>query len=401
MCIALLYTARAHLLTSRDILVLIFLPSQPEKDLTRHKEKNMATVSRQSAFWAVVALGLNTFVQPGGKVLGFPAEYSRALRLSLILCIVDTLGVLYSVAFFCYKTRSFKKGLALAARYRCLTEDAPAEPRLERTWWFRLLVFVPGALPQAVKILGMGGIPLTKVWGMAYLVSFLVLEGLDLLQPRQPRDYHAFEPDAAVLDIYMWLLGFLAVCIQCQCFVVELFLLPSRLDIKCVLEPGRYLPELGGAGRMVVIIESGSVLVMFVPFVLVKVLYPLFNRTYRALPGDFVVMIQIGLSIPGVITYLVGLDNLFRRLSSCPPYLRFLVLMELIVLFLGSFFLVWIWYEAALQIRWSRELFGLKRREGFLPLLFAAWTIASIICYYMFIYDPSDTYKPPWTENLG
>ena len=377
--------------------MLIFLPSQPGKDLTRHKEKNMATVSRQSAFWAVVALGLNTFVQPGGKVLGFPAEYSRALRLSPILCIVDTLGVLFSVAFFCYKTRSFKKGLALAARYRCLTEDAPAEPRLERTWWFRFSVFALGALPQTVKVLAMSEIPLTKLWGMAYLLSFLVLEGLDLLQPRQHRDYHALEPDVAVLDRYMWLLGFLAVFIQCHCFAVELFLLPSRSDIKCGLEPGRYLPELGGAknGGMAVIIESCSVLVMFAPFVLVRAAYPLFERTLRPLLGDHVEMIQIGLFILGATSYLVGLDNLFRRLSSCPPYLRFLVLMELIVLFLGSFFLVWIWYEAALQIRWSRELFGLKRREGFLPLLFAAWTIASIICYYMFIYDPSDTYKPP------
>ena len=204
------------------------LSSQPRKDLTTgRKEENMATVSRQSAFWAVVALGLNTFTQDGGKVLGFPAAYSRALRLSPIVCIVDTLGVLLSVAFFCYKTRSIKHGLTLAARYQGLTEDDPAEPKLERTWWFRFSVFALGALPQAVKILGMGGILVTKIWGMAYLVSFLVLEGLDLLRPRQRRDYYALEPYATVLDTYIWLPGYLAVLTQHAWLLLHLFLIPS------------------------------------------------------------------------------------------------------------------------------------------------------------------------------
>lgn len=161
-CIPLVHNSWHHLF----FFLLIFLPAQPGKDLrTGHKEKNMATVSRQSAFWAVVALGLNTFTQPGGKVLGFPAEYSRALRLSPVVCIIDTLGVLFSVAFFCYKTRSFKDGFSLAARYRCFVEDDPAEPKVERTWWFRFSVFALGALPQAMKILDMGGIPLTKNMG--------------------------------------------------------------------------------------------------------------------------------------------------------------------------------------------------------------------------------------------
>ena len=253
----------------------------------------MATVSRQSAFWAVVALGLNTFTQDGGKVLGFPAEYSQALRLSPIVCIVDTLAVLFSVAFFWWKTSSFEDGVALAARYRCLTEEERAERSLERTWWFRLSVFALGALPQAVKVLGMGGIPLMKTWGMAYLVSLLVLKGLDLLQPQQHRDDHTLETDVAIMDRYVWY----AVFIQCHCLVVELFLLPSRSDIKCGLELGCYLPELGGAknGRMVVIIESCSVLVMFAPFVFARATYPLFvERTHRELLEDFVVMIQIG-----------------------------------------------------------------------------------------------------------
>ena len=36
--------------------------------------------------------------------------------------------------------------------------------------------------------MAMKGIPLTQIWGIAYLLSFLMLEGLDLLTPRKERD---------------------------------------------------------------------------------------------------------------------------------------------------------------------------------------------------------------------
>ena len=368
----------------------------------------MATVSRQSAFWAVVALGLNTFVQPGGKGLGFPAEYSRALRLSPIVCIVDTLGVLFSMAFFCYKTRSFKDGFTLAARRRLLTEDDPAEPMLERTWWFRFSVFAFGALPQAVKVLAMGGIPLTKVWGMAYLVSFLVLEGLDLLQAQQDRDDHTIETDVAVLNKGMRYFVGLAVFIQGQCFAAEFFLMPSRSDIKCGLEPGHYLPlselesaKYGDVPAIAAIIEICTVLMIFAPFVLFRATYLLLEWILRPLFGDHVEVIQICLFPVGAAAYLVGLGILFDRLKSLCPYRRLLCSMEGLALFTTSYFFVFTWYQAALRVRWSRELLGLKRREGFLPLLFAAWNITGIVCYYLFIYNPSNTYKPPWTESLG
>ena len=93
----------------------------------------MATMSGQSAFWAVITLGLNTFVQPDGEVLGFPADYSRALRLSPIACLVDSLGIQLSIVYFYHKTRSFEDSFGLAARYRVLVEESSLEPKLERT----------------------------------------------------------------------------------------------------------------------------------------------------------------------------------------------------------------------------------------------------------------------------
>lgn len=93
----------------------------------------MATTSRQSAFGAIIGLGLNTFVQPGGEVLGFSAQYSRALRLSPIVYLVDSLGIQLSIVYFYHKTRSFEDIIGLAAHYRVLAEESSLEPKLERT----------------------------------------------------------------------------------------------------------------------------------------------------------------------------------------------------------------------------------------------------------------------------
>ena len=367
----------------------------------------MATVSRQSAFWAVVALGLNTFVQPGGRVLDFPAEYSRALRLSPVVCAFDTLGVFISLIFFSRKTRSIKDGVALAARYRGLTEDDPAEPKLERTWWFRFSVFALGALPQAVKVLGMDGIPLTRLWGMAYLVSFLILEGLDLLRSRQHIDYHALDMDVEeVLDNYLTLIGVLTVCTQALCFILQLFFIAKNLGSKCDMEHGSspQRPQLTNA-----LIVIGGMMACFA----ITVLLMAHRFVSKDIPRRFVEWCQIHYWLVAVLIYL-GII-----LASIPiePTCSFRVVsvqMVAINLVLTSAALPFAldektfehrWFRGSFGlIRWFRKLFGLKRsnkEEVNISVLFAIPIIASIICYYMCNYDPSNTYKPPWTEYLG
>lgn len=389
--------------------MLIFLSPQPEQDLTTgHKEKNMATVSRQSAFWAVVALGLNTFTQDGGKVLGFPAEYSRALRLSPTVCIVDTVGVAFSIAFFSYQTGSVKDGFGLAARYRCLTEDEPAEPKLERTWWFRLSVFALGAMPQAVKLLGMSRVPLTKTWGMAYLMSFLVIEGLDLLQPRQRGDDHTLEQHAAVLDKYMNLPSGLAFVTQVDYLMVEVYLIPSMF--KCDMGPGNSLvgPQFFRVTIMIAYLVNCCSLVMFsVLFTEYVLLNMPTGRRFgwnlvqllKALIGGFQLLLAVGFFLH--VVFQIAISRPTDWLCSFGPILA---QMYALLIILTVFELQEIAFEEPGLIRLFRECFGRKplegRQRGF-SLLFAILSIASIICYYVCIYDPSNTYKPPWTEYLG
>ena len=380
----------------------------------------MATVSRQSAFWGVVALGLNTLTQDGGKVLGFPAEYSRALRLSPIVCIVDTLGVLFSVAFFCDNTRSFKDGLRLAARYRGLTEEDRAEPKLERTWWFRFSVFAFGAMPQAVKMLSMDGIPLTKIWGMAYLVSFLVLESLDLLRPRQHIDYHALEMDVEeVLDGYLRLPGSLAVLSQRFCFLLQLSIIPKRLYSECVLKSGSSPPGFNNKDKFA-LISIGPLMACFALAVLtrgfLKVGKGISHRSKRNVAPLFEYLAkggQIAFWLAAAWYYFF----LFTILNSLEPTCSVRAAVAQVVatsLLLTSAALPFALDEKTFEygwfrgffglIGWFRKLFGLRRldkEEGNFSALYATPNIASIICYYMCIYDPSSTYKPPWTEYLG
>lgn len=366
----------------------------------------MTTVSRQSAFWAIVGLGLNTFAQDGGKVLGFPTEWSRALRLSPIVCILDTLCVLFSIAFFSYKSRSLKDGVTLAARYRCLTEDDPAEPKLERTWWFRFSIFALGALPQAVKLLALGGTPLTKIWGMAYLVSFLVLEGLDLLQTRQSGDDHTLEMNVEALDTYVSPPSYVASYFQGGLFLSEVYLIPLEyLGYMCDMEPcsSPPLPNPGNTMKKsisIITLTPYWSLVLLSPFVIKWAINLHYERAFGPSGGDDLAVFQMFSLLPQAAIG-IGLGILFNgQAQICPSAVEMAALAFLMTLFVWVF----ICAETAFKVRWFRKFFGLKhheRGEGSFPLIFTAGNIAGIICYYMYIYDPSSTYKPPWTEYLG
>ena len=263
----------------------------------------------------------------------------------------------------------------------------------------------------------MDGIPLTKIWGMAYLVSFLVLEGLDLLQPRQHRDYHALEPDAAVLDTYMWLPGFLAVLTQHLCLLLQLCLIASKLDFKCDLERGSYPPEFGRVTNALIIFGLMACYILFMLTVFVTA-YLFVNKLNKltVLPPllePHVELIQI-LLWDVTCYYPESLILISHLIESKCAFNPVLVQMLAISLLLTSVALSILLNETAYEdtwfrqtlflIRWFRELFGLKRSErgerGF-SLLFATLSITSIIYYYMHVYNPFNTYKPPWTEYLG
>ena len=141
---------------------------------------NNQVVSWRSAYWAIVGLALNTFMQSPGIVLAFPEQSGRCLRTSPIICFVDTILIIFKYLALRWMGMGHVNSARYIAQERFSVQelDATAD-QPERTCWFKA-VMAFGALSQAIKLLGMHGIIATQVIGMAYLVSYATIEVLML-----------------------------------------------------------------------------------------------------------------------------------------------------------------------------------------------------------------------------
>lgn len=263
---------------------------------------------------------------------------------------------------------------------------------------------------------GYGWYTANENMGMAYLVSFLVLEGLDLLRPQQHRDDHTLETDVAALDTYMWLPGFLAVFTQHYCLFVQLYLIPPRLDSECDLESGSYPPEFGRVRNALVIVGLMACYELVVPTIFIAGYLIIKKSAFHApILGVVTERTQIILWLTACACPLSLIVVSYQREPRCafsPVQVQILAISLLLISIMLPLLLDDMAYENEdrwfrqnpFLIRRFRELFGLKRSErgnrNFF-LLFATLSIESIMCYYIYVYNPSKTYKPPWTEYLG
>ncbi|KAI9859670.1 MAG: hypothetical protein M1813_006601 [Trichoglossum hirsutum] len=135
-------------------------------------------MSWQSAFWLLVALALNSMMQPSGRVCGFPPAYRTPLRSSPIVCLVDATEVLFQLAYYILHGNWPWKAAQEVTRHRFQNFDRDNDglAKVEENKHVRLVLFVLGVLPQVVKLCAVTGIPWTKTWGSMYLASFVVTE---------------------------------------------------------------------------------------------------------------------------------------------------------------------------------------------------------------------------------
>ncbi|MCJ1384187.1 hypothetical protein MMC17_007303 [Xylographa soralifera] len=137
----------------------------------------MSTVSAQSAFWAVIALALNTACQPTGSILASPAAHSRALRTSPAICVADAIVTLSTFLALLVQRHGVRDSARAVLYWRFHANGAePEEEAKIEQGWFRGLVFLFGALPQMIKVSGLQGIPWTQALCSAYLAPFAVVE---------------------------------------------------------------------------------------------------------------------------------------------------------------------------------------------------------------------------------
>ena len=136
-------------------------------------------LSWPSACWALIAIGINTMCQPFGRVLGLPHQHSFALRSSPIICIVDSFAMLLQFVCRGIQRRSAFEGvnLTVQARFAGVQVDKDGSfAALRKNTVFRVLLFLLGAFPQAIKLYAVRGVPWTQALATVYLASFMLSE---------------------------------------------------------------------------------------------------------------------------------------------------------------------------------------------------------------------------------
>ena len=145
------------------------------------------TVSWQSAFWALVALALNSMAQPSGLIFGTASQlngfFAFAMRSSPILCAYNAITFLLCLLWHTVSLRSPHAAKRHVARSRFRNDPKDQESslyKLQHNFIFQAATFVLGAVPQIVKLYAMRGLMWTQIWGSVYFGFFVILQTLVL-----------------------------------------------------------------------------------------------------------------------------------------------------------------------------------------------------------------------------
>ncbi|MCJ1437756.1 hypothetical protein MMC27_007143 [Xylographa pallens] len=372
----------------------------------------MSTVSAQSAFWAVVALALNTACQPTGSVLSSPAAHSRALRTSPIICVADAIVTLLAFVTLLAQRHGVRDS-ARAILYWRFHENGvePEEGAKIEQGWFRALIFVLGALPQMIKVIGLQGVPWTQALCSAYLAPFVVVELLLALAGKERDDF-----DRAII----------------QRNYVEKLAKFSR-NIGGIVQTGLWIYLLADVLQALTPSPSDAtdannvddrVVIAIVPFLVM--IYTLFMlliwggclivgilldplvrlrlKTTSSSPGYAVTCFAMAV---GSIWWMCEIIPIHERAAAnmyslvSPGYWMWSIIL-IGILGMLSVLISDIASHRMQRIKASRLFFTPSNWPGvFEPLFFFLMNAATLLLYHLYLYQPQGTVKPAWTEWLG
>ncbi|TDZ33463.1 hypothetical protein C8035_v011919 [Colletotrichum spinosum] len=156
-------------------LLVVCVSSHNEEDTTPSSDSSGddSRLSWQSAFWALLAIALNTATQPSGRIAGFPSSWGPALKCSPVFCIVNVIETLG-----CLRLRHDPQWTLVVAPTKYYDDhDKPSAPSdvasLQRNTLIRVITFILGPLLQATKLYACHGILFTQLLAAVYLASFL------------------------------------------------------------------------------------------------------------------------------------------------------------------------------------------------------------------------------------
>ena len=337
----------------------------------------MSTASAPNRFWGVVALALNSALQPAGHICG--GTDSPALRLSPPFQIANALSLVHHSVRL-----SFAIGLPFRIALGVVAEKAGLYPERERQPLFRALVFVFGALPTLVKALAIRGDRVSYCLVLGFFVPFVVLELIERLAVRPTRARLAeartmpAEKSLAV-DSFRLIVALLALAIHIDVCLETLnfALMKSIFEAKPIIANGFII----GFSSLIVPVAYSSL------------------KSYESAPKDLrSVLVVMTL---GIGSFLL-LCTTFQEIIHMWGHWSDIASAVLVIAVASTSTLAHLFLYLRFTSTTLRQLFSGENRhkQKFMEQWVALWTATCIFLYYGYLYDASGTYKPAWTEWL-
>ena len=336
----------------------------------------MSTASAPNRFWEVVALALNSIVQPAGQICG--GTDSPALRLSPPFQIANALSLIYHSVRLSYAIdQPFREAVGVVAEQAHLYYGI-AEP--ERRSYFRAYVFIFGALPAFIKAMAIQGDRLSYWLALGFFVPYLVLEFIDLLRKPPSWDSRADMPADTSLNVIVFRLfaAVLALGIHVD-FCMEMIKSTLR---KTILGTKAFEADtLISTIAPLIAIYGGGML-----------------KFYEWAPKHMHFLL-LGISL--IVTFCLLGGAFIETIKMWGRWSEVAItVLALTVAITGTLAHLFI-YLRSTSIKPRQFISGENRhKQKFFEQWIALWTVTCIFLYYGYLYDASGTYKPAWTEWL-
>jgi hypothetical protein len=378
---------------------------------------DQSLVSWQSAFWALVPLALNSMLQPSGPKATYGGIGSLALRASPIICATDALTsviqVIWLTKYENFPVRRAAKTWVLARSEATLAQ----ETSVEALQWVRLLMFIVGTLSQSVKLFACRGISWTQAWGYLYVTSYAIFAILEFLATTG-NDTHFHDKPIYENGSYL---------IESQVWDFSEFMMKTA---KCA-HAGFVVWALVEAVPRLIHIENCSSMTWWLWILSFPALI-LYVMVFQMIAA-FMFMMEFATMFGGhSICYTALTVDLF--INSLPKYLNIcwqcveLAFFSFVALAVLRLLAEWLSprYVLARRIEFGiRSLFddgshkigkkkdlilpctpivgtsSAKEQEKTLAFIVILYTFGAGLLWYSRKYDPSHTFKPGWTNNLG
>src|SRR5437016_1311011 len=128
------------------------------------------SVSWQSAFWALVAIAINTCLQYSGNICEVKSALGILIKSSPLFCLLDSIVVWFQIIYYMTRMKPRAALRHVASSREQHNADQPGNLFVKSIGGC-LLLFL--ALAQALKLFALKGIPWTQAFGSMFLLSYL------------------------------------------------------------------------------------------------------------------------------------------------------------------------------------------------------------------------------------